>query len=225
MVAYVVPAGGRGPGFGFGVCVRRGGRQTSASVRRGPLPSRWSLTARRPLATGRSTAGMHASDVPAGMWAFMSSNAAATACRRGSGDTLSEASASVVQAVPSRHRVTGAMQLASAAPSASQVSPSVQRATAPAPLHPVTTATTRQPALDAPSTCRGPDGLVVLGGGAVGSVVVVVTAGASVVVVTCGAGVVVVVVLVGEGRVVEDPVPSSRWRRGRWVTLELSREA
>src|SRR5207247_5756975 len=189
MVANVVPAGGRGPGFGRGVCVLRGGRQTSASVFRGPLPSRCILNARRPLATGRSTAAMQASDASAGMCAFMSSKAAETAWSRGSVDSLSAASASAVQTpadLLSRQSVTGAMQLASAAPSASQVSPSVHRTAAPAPLHPVTAATTRQPPLDAPRTCSGPDGF-----GGAGSVVVV-TVGGSVVVGTDVGSVVVV---------------------------------
>ena len=102
------------------------------------------------------------------------------------------------------------MQLASAAPSASQVSPSVHRTAAPAPLHPVTAATTRQPPLDAPRTCSGPDGF-----GGAGSVVVVTVGGIVVVGTDVGS---VVVVTAGTSL-------SSRWSRGRSVAIEFSREA
>jgi len=102
------------------------------------------------LPTGWLTTGMHTWEAPAGMCAFMSSKAAESAWSRGSDESFNVASTSGPHpgaALLSRHKVTGAVQLPSAAPSASQVSPSVQRAAGPFPLQPVTAATSRHEAL------------------------------------------------------------------------------
>src|SRR2546426_1230390 len=216
MVANVVP-----PPVGRGPRVRRGGRQTSASVLRGPLPSRWSLSGRRPLATGTLTTGMQTSEAPAGMCAFMSSNAAESAWSRGSDDSFNAASTSGPHPgapLPSRHRVTGAVQLPPAAPSASQASPSVHRTTPPCPLHPVTAATRRHAPLRPARRWRVPAGFTVVRGGPGSVVVVVAVLGGTVVdvVVALGGGFVVVVVL--------GLAPSSGRRRGRWAGIWLSRE-
>src|SRR5439155_1436354 len=79
---------------------------------------------------------MHTSEAPAGLWAFMSSNAVESAWSRGSDESFNVASTSGPHpgaALLSRHKVTGAVQLPSADPSASQVSPPVNRAAGPCP--------------------------------------------------------------------------------------------